>query len=399
MKLYSKYWLFILLFSLNVTVLYSQTKINGQLHLRNATPAIGAFISLVSLEDSISTIDFTIADNNGFWELNTSEEGVFFLRMAYVGYQEYLTKVNISLKDSQYFKIELKEEAVEIEEVEISAKAIDIIQKGDTLRYNVKNFMNGGESTLGDVLQKLPGFEIDEHQQIYYNGKKIDKLLIEGKDILNDQHSLANGINAKDLLGIDLIEHFKDKKDQFSGNTSDKIALNIDLDNKEKTLWSGSIEVGTGYKDKFQGNTNILGVGQKYGWTIFGKGNNTGQPVISWSEYFQLQSDRSLVRQVNQLTNGDLETLMPSSLTIPKSLQKNQDFLLAANAEYNLSKQLKFKSSILSSHLNRLSEKGFIRTYIDNTQTFTGRHQEYSTLPLLNIQSNFQYEWKEKNLI
>ncbi|MGB0863287.1 MAG: hypothetical protein ACPGXZ_10235 [Saprospiraceae bacterium] len=397
MKTSSKQYIFILIAILQTFNLSAQSTISGELFLEDQTPALGAFVSLVSVEDSITPLDYTVVDEAGWWEIKTDLQGEAFLRMAYVGYLEYFKKIKIS--DSLYYKVQLEQDVEVVKEVEVTAEAIDIVQKGDTLRYNIKNFLTGEEQTLGDVLQKLNGFEVDENGQIFYNGKKIDKLLIEGKDILNDQHQLATeGINVEDLLAVDLIDQFKDRRDQFSGTESDKLALNIDLDNKNKAIWSGNIELAGGYQNKFKTSQNLLGVGDKYGLTIFGKGNNTGQTVITSSDFMGLLSPRTLIRELNQ-SSGNLENLIPASLSIPTNLQKNNDWLLAINGEYTFSNDCKVNASVLSARLDHTSASDFVRNYIGNNQTFAGKYNNESTSPVLNSQFNLEYEWQERLLI
>ncbi len=374
---------------------FSQSKIQGKITLDDGENAVGALVSLVSIKDSITPIDFVIAGEQGKWIINTNAADVLLLKAGYLGYQDHLEKIVIKTGDSLYYDITLEKDPVLINEIEIIAKTIDFTQKGDTLRFNLKNKIYGGSETLGEVLERLPGFEIDENSQILYNGKKIDKLLIEGKDILNDQHQLANeGINSEDLLAVDIINHYKDKKILFSGEDSDKIALNVDLDNQNRSIWSGNIESGIGVKNKYKASSNIIGVGSKYGITIFGKGNNTGEPVITSGDYLSLLSHRTLLRKLDQARN--LDNLIPSSLLIPKDLRENNDWLIAMNTEYSIN-SLKLNISLSGVRLSRLSTSTFTRNYVGENDLFFGTHEINSTLPVIfNLQSNIQYQWKER---
>lgn len=387
---------FLLIYCLCATSsIKAQSTITGKVRLENDEVGIGAFVSLVSIKDSLSPIDFAISDEKGAWFITTDVIGDVILKAAYLGYNEYLQKIAISTGDSLYYEISLEKNPLELQQVEVVAKTIDILQKGDTLRFNLKNKVIGGNETLGDVLEKLPGFEIDENNQIKYNGQKIDKLLIEGKDILKDQHQLASeGVNADDLLAVDIIHHYTDKKSQFSSEIFDKIALNIDLDNKNKAIWSGSIVGGLGNKKKFNIAENLIGIGTNYGLTIFGKGNNTGQPVITAGDYMSLQSPRTLLQKLNQAS--DLENIIPPSLTIPQDLKNNTDWLVAVNSEYSASDALQMKISVSGAKLSRFTASQFNRNYIDENLFFNGNQQQDIDFPFLNIQSNLQYQWKQK---
>ena len=63
--------------------------------------------------------------------------------------------------------------------------------KGDTIVYNTDSFSNGTEQKLGDVLEKLPGVEVSEDGEIEVEGKKVAKVMVEGKDFFDGDTKLA----------------------------------------------------------------------------------------------------------------------------------------------------------------------------------------------------------------
>lgn len=373
----------------------SQTHLSGKVWLEDGEVAYGAFVSLVSAADSMTPLQFTIVDTEGNWHLETSEQGAVFLRAAYLGYKAYFEPVMLEA-DSQRYEITLRADVAVVQEVEVTAKAIDIVQRGDTLRYNVGAFLTGGEQTLGDVLRKMPGFEVSDNGQITYNGKKIDKLLIEGRDILNDQHQLATeGVSSHDLLAIELIDQYKGRKEQFDGTTSDKLALNIDLDNKGKTIWSGNATLGGGYENKAKASASLIGVGQRSGLTVFGKGNNTGEAVITSADMLNTMSMRQLLRSYQQ-SGGDMEGLAPPALQLPTTLQQNADALLSANGEWSPTDDLDLRLNVLSARIGHTSGHEFLRTYTDGSLLFLGDYTLRTRLPMLNVRPSLEYEWRKK---
>ncbi len=395
--MYLKTWksvILIFFICLTATSSFSQAIIKGKVLIKEGESAVGALVSLVSLKDSTTTLDFTVTDNDGNWQLENNDGQVVLLKASYLGYQNYFSKISINGRDSIHSEIYLNVNPVLINEIEIVAKTMDFSQRGDTLRYQLKNRILGGNETLGDVLERLPGFEIDENHQISYNGKKIDKLLIEGKDILKDQHQMANeGINSEDLLAVDIISHYKDRKAMFGGKYSDKIALNIDLDNEGKSIWSGNLEGGAGHKKKYQAAYNIFGIGDNYGITFTGKGNNIGEAVITSADYMSLLSSKRLLNKLNQ--DGNIENLVPNSLLIPKDLISNNDRIFTTNFEYS-SDQTQFNSSLTGGQLSRSSGSDFVRTYTGEELSFFGEYDNLDRIPyMINFQSNLQYQWKD----
>ena len=57
-----------------------------------------------------------------------------------------------------------------LDEVQITYE-IPITIKGDTIVYNADSFKNGSERNLEDVIEKLPGVEINEDGQVEVEGE------------------------------------------------------------------------------------------------------------------------------------------------------------------------------------------------------------------------------------
>ena len=51
-----------------------------------------------------------------------------------------------------------------------------VVVRGDTLIYDADSFKNGSERKLEDIIDKLPGVEINESGQIEVEGKVVNKL-------------------------------------------------------------------------------------------------------------------------------------------------------------------------------------------------------------------------------
>jgi hypothetical protein len=60
-----------------------------------------------------------------------------------------------------------------------------VTMKGDTLVYDADSFNTGTERKLEDVLENLPGVEINEDGQIEVEGKVVNKLMVNGKDFFD----------------------------------------------------------------------------------------------------------------------------------------------------------------------------------------------------------------------
>ena len=63
--------------------------------------------------------------------------------------------------------------------------------RGDTLVYNADAFNVADGSMLDALIKQMPGTELKKNGEIFVNGKKIDNLLLNGKDFFREQQADA----------------------------------------------------------------------------------------------------------------------------------------------------------------------------------------------------------------
>ncbi|NJL11231.1 MAG: hypothetical protein HC908_16675 [Calothrix sp. SM1_7_51] len=98
-----------------------------------------------------------------------------------------------------------------------------IKEQGDTLIFDLQGFKSETDVSLGDVLSRLPGVEITNDNQIFYQGKRVKQIFIEGRDVLNNQHGLAlESLKAEDVEKIQIIHDYKPFHKRFPKNTQKK---------------------------------------------------------------------------------------------------------------------------------------------------------------------------------
>ena len=74
----------------------------------------------------------------------------------------------------------MKESVSSLDEVTVIAERPVLVQ-GDTISYKAEVFTKGDERKLEDVLAELPGFDIRDNGDIEVQGKKVDKVMLDGK--------------------------------------------------------------------------------------------------------------------------------------------------------------------------------------------------------------------------
>src|SRR5699024_12843199 len=82
-----------------------------------------------------------------------------------------------------------------------------IVVREDTITYRIDKFITGDERKLRDVLKKLPGVEGDREGNVTVNGKKVDKLMVDGQDFFGGDTKL--GVNHIPADAVDEVEAIK----------------------------------------------------------------------------------------------------------------------------------------------------------------------------------------------
>lgn len=333
---------------------------------------------------------FTLS--GGIWELNTTLPDSFDILFRYVGCRDTLIKW--TLNKTPPVPVEINLRCINIlQEIEIKDRKIGLVFKGDTIHYDLSVFTNGSEKNLGDILKVLPGISLGTSGEIEYNGKRIDKLLIEGKDILNNQHKLATeGIQATDILSIQIIEHYQTFSQKLFQGFNDQIALNVVLKEESKSKLKGMAQIDLGYKSKHQSNISLFKINQNSGNTTFLRSNNTGKSIISQNDFMSLQTN--LLRSSKINNSGDI---VNSEFNVSDDVFRNNDFLVARNSEISSdSGKMMVRYTILGGYLNRYSGRMDNQQFVNqNTTAIIDQNNRFKNL-FGNFQLNLQNNMSNK---
>lgn len=237
----------LLLILLFPVILFSQEiKITGTIK-NNYNRSIES-ASVVVLDDSQNTLAFTFSEENGTYSITFEKpkQNTITIVVSCLGYSKKEIKVDCDSQKNltQFFTLEEKSEY--LKEVVIEANQKIKINR-DTTTIKVASFSNKTEKTVEDILKKLPGIEVQKDGSIKAHGKSIDKLLIEGDDLLDKNYKLlTKNLDGKTLDAVQIIDAFEDNPILKKMNNSDKVSLNLKLKKDKQNIWFGNVLVGAG---------------------------------------------------------------------------------------------------------------------------------------------------------
>lgn len=264
------------------SIAYGQIKLEGVVRDTLDMPLVLANVIAINQETN-GLESYGITNEQGEFALELGINGSYKMQISYVGmktFEEILTtKETDIIKDYK-----LKADNV-LDEVELIYE-MPVAVKGDTLVYNADSFNNGTERKLEDVLENLPGVEINEDGQIEVEGKVVNKLMVNGKDFFDGDTKLATkNIPSKAVDKIQVLRNYSEVG-QLRGvtNNQDNVALNIKLKEGKENFWFGDITAGAGTSpnnELYLLQPKLFYYSPKYSLNFIGDFNNTGEASLT----------------------------------------------------------------------------------------------------------------------
>ena len=264
---------------------------------------IGAHIHLIENDTTINTS--TTTDVDGRFILQTKLLGDFKLKISYLGYKDLLKEIRILKNKNKYDldTIRLNDSDVKLEGVNVVAKRIPMQIKGDTTQFDPKAYSNSPNESIAELLEKLPGVTADSEGNIMINGKKVDKIMVNGKDFFsNDPKTALDALNSNVIKHIQMFEKSSDKS-RFTGleDLDKEMTINFELDDKSINIF-GNVQSRGGTNNRYRTSGNLSVFKKKTQLTLMGSkvNSNTGTG-LSVSENFgaNVNTDLSNDYQLN----------------------------------------------------------------------------------------------------
>ena len=225
----------------------------------NSGKALGAAtVSLLQAKDS-TLVKAAISDASGKFEIGVKVNGSYLLSYSLVSFENTYSPVftydgqNVAVKT-----VALSPAVSKLQDVTITAKKPMIEVKADKTIFNVEASINATGSNALELLQKSPGIQVDNNENISMKGKTGVRIYIDGKMMQLDTKDLAaylKSINSNDIEAIEMISNPSAKYDA-SGNAG---IINIRLKKNKKFGTNGSVNLGLvqGITPKGNGSVNL----------------------------------------------------------------------------------------------------------------------------------------------
>nr|WP_315145298.1 carboxypeptidase-like regulatory domain-containing protein [uncultured Flavobacterium sp.] len=367
-------------------------------------------VNVMAVNTATKAMDsYAITNDKGKYSLNLKPNTTYNLKISFLGMQS--KEIEIITSTTPISKnVTLEESATELDGVEI-IREMPVSIKGDTIVYNADSFKTGTERKLEDVLKKLPGVEVNADGEIEVEGKKVSKLMVEGKDFFDGDTKLGvKNIPADAIDKVQVLRNFNENS-ILKGveNNEENVAMNIKLKSGKKNFWFGDITggIGVGHTDfRYVMNPKLFYYSPKYSINLITNFNNIGELPLTVQDYFKLTGGfRGMMSKGGSTFNVSSNDLGISLLRNNRAKEIETQFG-AANFSYNVNKAWNLSGfGIMSSSttdVETLSQTNFLKPNSSEIQSTENRkevaHQK-SNLGMFKLSSlykpstNFQLDY------
>ncbi len=224
------------------------------------TPLDSIWVTLMGKDSTVIAKHFQktpLGDYDSTHLVKIDTAGTFILKLSRKGYYDkYITKTFnfnphrmtwVNLSKISMIKIK---KSIQLGEATVKATKLMMVMKGDTLVYNADAFQLAEGSMLDKLISMLPGVELKKDGVITVNGRKVDRLLVNGENFFTGSPKVAlENLPAYTVDKVKVYERMSDRN-RALGYTKEELGeqpLAMDVQLKKQYSMGGFANVGGAY--------------------------------------------------------------------------------------------------------------------------------------------------------
>ena len=345
----------IFLLLVSMSGISQQNSIMGTLVDSKGSPLLYATAVLLNPEDS-TMLYYGITNSQGRFDINNIRKGKYILQASFMGFKNYVQSIDIPmLNGNSLGAILMEPENFELSEVEVNAMRTPFIIKKDTIEYNAGSYKVKPDAVVEDLLEKLPGVQVDRVGNIKAQGENVQHVLVDGKEFFSSDPLVATKNLPADAIEKVQVYNKKSDETELTGiedGTYSK-TINMILKDGKKSAIFGDVSAGIGTDEKYQAGAKVYRFTKKHQFAALAMLNNVNKYGFSFRDYMDFNGGLQSI-----MSGGGGQITMGSDSDLPIDFGQNIDGLVAsgaagANFTYEARKDNRFNISYLGSGANK----------------------------------------------
>lgn len=306
-----------------------QVQLRGQvLDAANGDSLPGVHVRLIDSKEQV--VKMAQTGDNGQYTLTNVSPGRYTMHFTCMGFHEEKRLVNVKGKSSYLMlgDMLLHENSTLMQEAVVEGQMAEMTVSEDTVIYNAEAFKVQEGAMVEELVQKLPGMDVDEDGNYTWNGRPITQVLVDGKEFFgrNMQMTLEN-------LPADMVDKLKvyDRQSDMARITGiddgeERTVLDLSIKKNRKRGWMTNLQGGYGTQDRMSGRLMASRFVREQKITLVGNTNNTGGNGNTTAGNIGLTQnyERKGRLQLNGSINGNLRHTESESESTVQSFENKQ---------------------------------------------------------------------------
>jgi hypothetical protein len=253
----------------------------------NSKPVSKSTIILVK-ERNGKLVDFKRTNGLGKAIFLISERDSLKWTVSHSKFVSYQTK---SLKCGDTVKLFPKNRVLK-EVIVIGQKAVTM--SGDTVSYIADSFKVPPGANVEDLLKRLPGIQVAQDGTIKAQGKKVDRVLVDGDDFFGSDAKLATrNLDASMIDKVEVID-VESKQAQLTGMADEEKTkiINLKLKDEAKKGFFGKSKQGYSNTNRYESTNMVHGFRDKLKVAAYAIADNLNSE-LDWQDRQDLGLDNN----------------------------------------------------------------------------------------------------------
>ncbi|MEE2802503.1 MAG: hypothetical protein VX550_10015 [Bacteroidota bacterium] len=338
---------------------------------------------------------FGITDTLGMYQLKLKKGQRYKLEIKSLGFKPLVQE--IVAQSSKLLQHRLQVAPDTLKEIIVKADIRPIIDNDSLRIYNVDKFNKGNEKKLKDVLRNLPGIQVNEKGDVYFEGKKVNSINVEGEKFFIGGTRLASSYLPSHVISA--IEVLKNAPSIIDPSVSDRITLNVKLKRKNSKFWFGDFTTaaGIGGETRYLLSPLVFYYSKSTRFNTINKFSNNGETPFTLEDYINYKG--GLKTLINDYESINFKTNLLRSDYNRLSFY-DEDIFTVNNINQKLKNELKIESNLLIFNNYSLMRNNSFIQYNDASSNEESRSANtISNGHLIDFNVIAQKEFKRSNTL
>lgn len=148
---------------------------------------------------------------------------------------------------------------------------------GDSLVFDAQRYARPGTFRLESLLKDVPGFRLDGEGRIYFNGREISRIMIDGEDLSGERYRLlSRNLRSMIIDSITVIQDYQPNHLLRGLMASAGPAINIHIKKEYQGRVTGSAALRVGFRHLHDADAEGMVLKEKWKQMLFLNRNNNG---------------------------------------------------------------------------------------------------------------------------